>query len=546
MMKFIKSSLTFMFMIIISSLFASGATSIIPTPVSMTPGKGYFRITTKSTLLLSTDDKAVKNIALFINKHIKEFYNFSNLSIESGQIAKKGSIILKLDKGCGIKPEGYKLSVTRENILICAADPNGLFYGVQTLFQMMPSEKRSLSKIKIKGIKVEDYPRFNWRGLHLDVSRHFMPKEFIFRYLDYMAIHKLNTFHFHLTDDQGWRIEIKKYPLLTQIGAVRSETLVGRYSKDNAVYDGTPHSGFYTQEDIKDIVKYAAERYITVVPEIEMPGHALAALSAYPELGCTGGPYKSATKWGVFEDVMCAGKESTFQFLEGVLEEVITLFPSTYIHVGGDECPKVRWHDCPLCQQRMKDESLADEHQLQSYFVQRMERFINSKGRKIIGWDEILEGGLAPNAAVMSWRGEEGGISAAGQQHYVVMTPGSHCYLDHYQGDKETEPLAIGGFTPLEKIYGYEPVPAALSAENARFVMGAQGNVWTEYMASPAHVEYMVYPRAAALSEVLWSPKESRDYPSFMNRMKIMVKRYKSIGLNYCPNEFKKSKKKHD
>lgn len=545
-MKFIKPSLTVIFMTIVSSLFASNLAGIIPVPVSMTPGKGYFRITAKSSLLVSTDDKSVKDIALLLNNHLKEFYHFSNLSVESGQIAKKGSIILKLDKECGIKPEGYKLSITKESIEICSADPNGLFYGVQTLFQMMPPEKKALSKIKIKSVEIEDYPRFSWRGLHLDVCRHFMPKEFIFKYLDYMAIHKLNTFHFHLTDDQGWRIEIKKYPLLTEIGSVRSETLVGRYSKENAVYDGTPHSGYYTQEDIREIVKYAADRYITVVPEIEMPGHALAALSAYPELGCTGGPYKSATKWGVFDDVMCAGKESTFNFLEGVIDEVISLFPSTFIHVGGDECPKVRWHDCPLCQQRMKEESLADEHQLQSYFVQRMERYINSKGRKVIGWDEILEGGLAPNAAVMSWRGEEGGISAAGQQHYVVMTPGSHCYLDHYQGDKETEPLAIGGFTPLEKIYGYEPVPAALSAENARFVMGAQGNVWTEYMASPAHVEYMVYPRAAALSEVLWSPKESRDYPSFMKRMKFMVKRYKSIGLNYCPNEFKKSKKKHD
>lgn len=545
-MKFIKPSLTVIFMTIVSSLFASNLAGIIPVPVSMTPGKGYFRITAKSSLLVSTDDKAVKDIALLLNNHLKEFYHFSNLSVESGQIAKKGSIILKLDKECGVKPEGYKLSITKESIEICSADPNGLFYGVQTLFQMMPPEKKALSKIKIKSVEIEDYPRFSWRGLHLDVCRHFMPKEFIFKYLDYMAIHKLNTFHFHLTDDQGWRIEIKKYPLLTEIGSVRSETLVGRYSKENAVYDGTPHSGYYTQEDIREIVKYAADRYITVVPEIEMPGHALAALSAYPELGCTGGPYKSATKWGVFDDVMCAGKESTFNFLEGVIDEVISLFPSTFIHVGGDECPKVRWHDCPLCQQRMKEESLADEHQLQSYFVQRMERFINGKGRKIIGWDEILEGGLAPNAAVMSWRGEEGGISAAGQQHYVVMTPGSHCYLDHYQGDKETEPLAIGGFTPLEKIYGYEPVPAALSAENARFVMGAQGNVWTEYMASPAHVEYMVYPRAAALSEVLWSPKESRDYPSFMKRMKTMVKRYRSIGLNYCPNEFSKNKKKHD
>jgi len=545
-MNFIKSRLTVTLMIIISSINTSGAVNIVPAPASMISGKGYFRLTPKISIITNTGNKAVKDIAGLINRHLTEFYNFSALPIENGSTEKNGSIIINLDENYSTNPEGYKLTVTKNYIEICSSAPNGIFYGIQTLFQMMPPEKKEISKIKIKCAKIEDYPRFSWRGLHLDVCRHFMPKEFILKYLDYMAMHKLNTFHFHLTDDQGWRIEIKKYPLLTQIGAVRSETLVGRYSKDNAVYDGTPYSGFYTQEDIKEIVKYAAERYITVVPEIEMPGHALAALSAYPELGCTGGPYKSATKWGVFDDVMCAGKESTFKFLEGVLEVIISLFPSSYIHVGGDECPKVRWHDCPLCQQRMKDESLADEHQLQSYFIQRIEKFINGKGRKLIGWDEILEGGLAPNAAVMSWRGEEGGISAAGQQHFVVMTPGSHCYLDHYQGDKETEPLAIGGYTPLEKIYGYEPVPAALSAENARFVMGAQGNVWTEYMASTAHVEYMVYPRAAALSEVLWSPKESRDYPSFMKRMKTMVKRYKNIGLNYCPNEFSKSKKKHD
>lgn len=545
-MKFIKSSLTVMFITIISSLFASNEVSIVPAPVSMTTGKGYFSLSSRSSLLINTGDKAVKDIASFLNKHIKEFYNLSNLTIENGAIAGKGSIMIKLDKGRGIKPEGYELSVTRDNIEICASNPNGLFYGMQTLFQMMPPEKKEISKIKIKCAEIEDYPRFSWRGLHLDVCRHFMPKEFVFKYLDYMAMHKLNTFHFHLTDDQGWRIEIKKYPLLTEIGSVRSETLVGHYYDKNSVYDNTPHSGFFTQEDIREIVKYAAERYITVVPEIEMPGHALALLSAYPELGCTGGPYKSATKWGVFDDVMCAGKEKTFEFLEGVIDEVIALFPSTYIHVGGDECPKVRWHDCPLCQQRMKDESLANEHQLQSYFVQRMERYINSKGRIIIGWDEILEGGLAPNAAVMSWRGEEGGISAAGQQHYVVMTPGSHCYLDYYQGNKETEPLAIGGYTPLEKVYGYEPVPAALSADNAKYIMGAQGNVWTEYILTPDHVEYMVYPRAAALSEVLWSPKESRGYKSFLQRMNTMIKRYKSVGLNYCPNEFVKKTEKND
>jgi len=512
--------------------------AIVPEPVSISLERGHFSITPKSIIITNIDDGELNNIANHLNRHISDLYNFTPLAITNGEKGQKGSIFLKLDKECGIQPEGYRLSVSKDRIEICAASPNGLHYGLQTLYQLMPAKKKGFSRIKVKSAEITDYPRFEWRGLHLDVSRHFMPKEFVLRYLDYMAMHKMNKFHLHLTDDQGWRIEIKRYPLLTKIGSVRNETLIGRYSKENDKYDKTPHGGFYTQEDIKEIVKYAAERYITVIPEIEMPGHALAALSAYPELGCTGGPYKSATKWGVFDDVMCAGKEGTFEFLQGVLEEVMNLFPSGYIHIGGDECPKTRWHECPLCQKRMKEEGLKDEHQLQSYFVQRMERFINSKGRKLIGWDEILEGGLAPNAAVMSWRGEEGGIEAARQNHYVVMTPVSHCYLDYYQGDSKTEPLAIGGFTPLEKIYGYEPVPAALNGESAKYIMGAQGNVWTEYMATTQYVEYMVYPRAAALSEVLWSPKQTRDYSSFKMRMKTMIKRYKAIGLNYCPIGF--------
>jgi len=315
---------------------------------------------------------------------------------------------------------------------------------------------------------------------------------------------------------------------------------MGRGNETVKQYDGKPHGGFYTQEDIKEIVAYAAKRYVTVVPEIEMPGHALAALASYPELGCTGGPYEVATKWGVFKEVMCAGKEGTFEFLQNVMDEVLTLFPSKFIHIGGDECPKDSWKECPDCQQRIKELGLKDEHELQSWFITRMEKYLNAKGKDIIGWDEILEGGLAPNAAVMSWRGEAGGIAAAKERHKVVMSPGTHCYLDHFQGPKETQPLAIGGFTPLEKIYSYEPVPAELSAEEAKYIMGAQGNVWTEFMPNPAHVEYMVYPRAAALAEVVWTPRESRDYKNFMERMEKMVLRYYSYGINFCRLEFQK------
>jgi hexosaminidase len=537
-MKSLKPLFLSALLVTSSFLEAKNAVSIVPAPASMTLQKGHFILSPKSTIVTNCNDENIENIISQFNSHISDFYKMPPMSRNMGNMAVKGSVCFKIEENSTASPEGYRLTVTKDFIEICASNYAGIFYGMQSLFQMMPPEKRKISRIKIPCVEINDFPRFSWRGLHLDVCRHFMPKEFIFKYLDYMAIHKLNTFHFHLTDDQGWRIEIKKYPLLTEIGSTRSETLIGRYSKDNNNYDGIPHSGYFTQDDIREIVKYAADRYITVVPEIEMPGHALAALSAYPFLGCTGGPYKTATTWGIFDDVMCAGKDSTFKFLEGVLEEVIELFPSSYIHIGGDECPKTKWQKCPLCQQRIKEEGLLNEHQLQSYFTQRIEKYINSKGRKIIGWDEILEGGLAPNAAVMSWRGEEGGIAAANQQHYVVMAPTSCCYLDYYQGDRATEPIAIGGYVSLKKVYDFEPVPTSIKPENTKFILGGQGNVWTEYIATPEHVEYMAYPRAAALSEVLWSPKESRDYTSFMNRMKIMIKRYDAIGLNYCHNEF--------
>lgn len=529
-----------MIMSLFTALFSTAAASgkdnpIIPAPVSYQENDGYFKL--NGSTIITTPANYQK--AGFVASLKKGIELRCGLKLESSPFknqAVKG-IIFNLKKDLNIHPEGYKMVIGKKIITIEASSEAGLFYAVQSLLQLIPTESKSKS-IKIKCSEINDYPRFAWRGLHLDVCRHFMPKEFVLKYLDYMALHKLNRFHFHLTEDQGWRIEIKKYPELTTVGSFRSETLVGHGAK-SSIFDGVPHMGFYTQEDIKEIVRYAAERYITVVPEIEMPGHALAALASYPHLGCTGGPYKVATKWGVFDDVMCAGKESTFEFLENVLDEVIDLFPSELIHIGGDECPKTRWKECPLCQERIKSNGLKDEHELQSYFIGRIEKYLNSKGRQIIGWDEILEGGLAPNAAVMSWRGEKGGIEAAKMKHNVVMSPGSHCYFDHYQFDPQTEPLAIGGFTNLAKVYSYEPVPKELALEEQKYIMGAQANVWTEYIPNPEHAEYMVFPRVAALAEVVWSQKDKREYKDFKRRLDILVKLYDKMNINYCPLEFR-------
>ena len=364
----------------------------------------------------------------------------------------------------------------------------------------------------------------------LDVARHFFDIEFVKKYIDFIALHKMNTFHWHLTDDQGWRIEIKKYPKLTEIGAYRNGTIIGRYPGTGN--DNIHYGGFYTQEQIKEVVAYAAKRHITVIPEIEMPGHAKAALASYSNLGCSGGPYEVKQTWGVEEEVFCAGNDSVFTFLQDVLDEVIPLFPSQYVHIGGDECPKSRWKTCPKCQKRIKDHNLKDEHELQSYFVQRMEKYVNSKGKKMIGWDEILEGGLAQNATVMSWRGEAGGIEAAKQDHDVIMTPGTHVYLDHSQSKKE-DSVTIGGYLSVQKVYSYEPVPGVLSTKQKKHVLGAQGNVWTEYMKSPRKVEYMLFPRLSALSEVLWSPPASRSWNEFEKRLAVQFKRYDLWGVNY-------------
>ncbi|PXX30647.1 beta-N-acetylhexosaminidase [Arenibacter sp. ARW7G5Y1] len=435
----------------------------------------------------------------------------------------------------------------------------GVLYAIQTLRQLMPPAIESgtslEAELSIPAVVIKDEPRFAYRGMMLDVSRHFFPVSFVKKYIDLIALHKMNTLHWHLTEDQAWRIEIKKYPRLTEVGAFRNGTIIGHHpgtANDQEVY-----GGFYTQEEVKDIVAYASKQHVTIIPEIEMPGHGAAAIAAYPYLSCfpeeptsvfndmmsdksrelqqSGTPKIVQETWGVMDDVFCGGKESTFAFLQDVLDEVIPLFPSKYVHIGGDESPKANWERCPNCQARIKKEKLNDEHELQSYFVQRMEKYINGKGKQIIGWDEILEGGLAPNATVMSWRGEKGGIEAAKQHHDVIMTPTTYNYFDYYQSeDTENEPLAIGGFLPLEKVYSYNPIPEELDKEEERFVLGAQGNVWTEYMKTEDQVEYMTFPRMAALSEVVWSPQESRSWEDFKERLEHLAKRYYVLDIEYA------------
>src|SRR5574343_198806 len=431
-------------------------------------------------------------------------------------------------KIANVPKDWYSINVN-ETVTITYSSEESCFYAVVSLLQMLEGENGSLY---IQKCFVQDAPNFQWRGLHLDVARHFYSVEEVKRFIDLMALYKFNTFHWHLTDDQGWRIEIKKYHKLTEVGAWRNGSMIGHYT--DQTFDDIRHGGFYTQDEIKEIVAYAKERHITIVPEIEMPGHALAALASYPEFSCTGGPFEVGKTWGVLEDVFCP-KDETFTFLENVLTEVIALFPSEYIHIGGDESPKVRWKSCPHCQKRIKDENLKDEHELQSYFIQRIEKFLNSKGRKIIGWDEILEGGLAPNAAVMSWRGTEGGIAAAKMKHNVVMTPGKPCYFDHYQHKPtNSEPLAIGGFNPLDSVYNYNPTPKILNETESEFILGAQGNVWTEYILNEKQVEYMAVPRMIALSEALWTLPENKNYKDFISRLNQNKTILDKLQVNYA------------
>ena len=516
---------------------AKGDYGIIPLPqeVSMING-GSFVLTPSTSIVYPEGNDLLKQAGEFLAAYIKEATGYAPKVVTA-----KGSkpIHLSIDKSIS-NPEGYRLTVTPEGIELAGASEAGVFYGIQTLRKSIPAVAEGMN-IELPSVTINDYPRFAYRGMHLDVSRHFFTVDSIKKYIDILALHNMNTFHWHLTDDQGWRIEIKKYPELTKIGSQRKQTVIGHNTGE---YDGKPYGGFYTQDEIRDVIAYAQQRFITIIPEIDLPGHQQAALATYPELGCTGGPYDVWQQWGISDDVICAGNPKSMQFLEDVLSEVIDLFPSEYIHVGGDECPKVRWKTCPKCQARIKAEGIkgdkkhSAEEYLQSSIISQMEKFVESKGRPIIGWDEILEGGLAPNATVMSWRGVDGGIEAAKQHHNVIMTPNTYLYFDYYQStDTENEPMAIGGYLPLERVYSLEPT-AGIPDEYKKYVIGVQANLWTEYIPTFSQVEYMVMPRMAALAEVQWTDPSKKEYQSFLPRLVRMTKLYDRLGYNYAKNIF--------
>ncbi|HVU96745.1 MAG TPA: family 20 glycosylhydrolase [Puia sp.] len=524
-------------LLLVLGLFMPGARTdaqpigIIPQPVSTQWHDGSFSLNANTVIVA---DPAQKPTVSFFNDYLQRFYGLKLHVVASAPAS--NYIQFQTTTGGSSPKDHYTLKAAPTAITITGNTDPGTFYGMQTLIQLLPVSPFESTPngpairpaaggtFAVPAVAIEDEPRFAYRGLHLDVGRHFFPVDFIKRYLDYIALHKMNYFHWHLTEDQGWRVEIKKYPKLTEVGAWRSGTIIGHHPGTGD--DSTRHGGYYTQDQIKEVVQYAADRYITIIPEIEMPGHATAALAAYPYLGCTGGPYTVPHNFGVHKDVFCAGNDSVFSFLQDVLDEVMPLFPSTYIHIGGDECPKDSWKACPKCQARMKALGLKNEEELQSYFIGRMEKYINSKGKQIIGWDEILEGGVAPNATVMSWRGEKGGIEAAKQHHNVIMTPGTYVYFDHAQTHND-DSLTIGGYLPLETVYKYEPIPAGLTDEEAKYIQGAQANMWSEYMANPRKVEYMLFPRLSALSEVLWSPKRTdKSYIEFQHRLADQYKRY--------------------
>jgi hexosaminidase len=504
---------------------------IIPAPVKMKKLKANFSLQAKTDIYIPSANEELKNLASYLTEQVKNLTTIKLPVVTSIKIAKN---FIALDTSySSTNKEAYRIQISPDAVKISGASQAGLFYGIQSFLQMIPPKDQST--VQIPCISIEDQPLYSWRGMHLDVCRHFFPVEFVKKMIDQMAMLKLNTFHWHLTDDQGWRIEIKRYPKLAEISSMRDETMVGHYTETDQKFDGTPHGGFYTQEQIREVVEYAKKRYITIVPEIEMPGHAVAVLTAYPEYSCTGGPFKVYTKWGVSDDVFCAGKEGTFELLENILDEVIDLFPGPYIHVGGDECPKIRWKSCPDCQKRIKDEGLKNELELQSYFIKRIEKFIASKGKKLIGWDEILEGGLPERAAVMSWRGYAGGVEAANTGHDVVMTPTDYCYFDYYQSKDKDEPIAIGGFLPLEKVYSFNPLPPSLSPAGAKHVLGAQANLWSEYITEGKKAEYMLFPRICAMAEVLWTPVNLHDYKSFLSRMGVYSKRLEKYDVNFRP-----------
>lgn len=517
---------------------AQQAVSIIPAPVSMLKEEGNFTIDTNTAIIFPVKEKELFQAAQFFNGFIRNISGYSlPLNTE-----KEKSVSLEIKPTKKIGDEGYLLEVSPGSIKITANKKEGILYGMQSLFQTLP-QIRTNAALTIPCIKITDYPRFKWRGMHLDVSRHFFSPEMIKEYIDLMAAYKFNTFHWHLCDAQGWRLEIKRYPKLTSIGAWRPERRGINWREVEPAKEGETanYGGYYTQQQVQEIVAYAKERNITIVPEIEMPGHSAAALAAYPELSCTRQPQRVPTgrvRAGAQQNNYCAGNDSVFSFLENVLTEVMQLFPSEYIHVGGDEVNKTSWENCPKCQALKKKLGLKDENELQSYFIQRIEKFLTAHHRKLIGWDEILEGGLAPEAAVMSWRGEAGGIQAAKIHHKVVMSPGKPLYFDKYQAGPFGEPPAIGGFNTAKMVYDYDPVPGELSKKGSRYILGAQANVWTEFISTREHLEYMILPRMLALSEVVWTPPAKKNYTDFYYRLQNHFKTFDEKGYHYCRGNF--------
>ncbi len=504
--------------------------AIVPLPVEMVEKQGAFSIKVETKIFV---EAGLEGEASFL---AERWGNTKVVPAGTSTLVAGGVLLTTQNADSTVGDEGYVLEVAPRSIVIRATKSIGVFRGVQSLIQL-----RAANGDSIPAVHVRDYPRFSWRGMHLDVGRHFFPVDAIKRYIDTLVFFKMSVFHWHLTEDQGWRIEIKKHPLLTKISAWRKET-VGR--PETMIPDGIPYGGFYTQNEVRDVVAYAADRHVTVVPEIEMPGHSSEVLAAYPHLACDTptnilarqagkNPFEVSTIWGVRDDIFCAGKEETYQFVQNVLDEVLEMFPSKFIHIGGDEAPKTRWKECPRCQEKITAEKIKGEHELQSYFVRRIDKYLTSKGRRLVGWDEILEGGLAENATVMSWRGIEGGIAAANSGHDAVMTPTSHCYLDYYQSRRPGEPEAIGGFVDLEKVYSYEPVPPQVAPPLAKHILGVQGNVWTEFIKDAHQVEYMAWPRGAALAEIGWSPPERKDFHDFVRRWSALSPHLASRGVNF-------------
>ena len=522
----------------------SSAIAIIPLPTTMTPGPGEF-VLTASTIIVT--DPAVTAQGRQLAGLLNAPTGF-DLAVRGGVSPSAGFLALRIDKNfvTALGDEGYRLEATTKGVTIRAATPHGVFHGMQTLRQLLPVDVYRQATVagvtwRVPAVVIEDTPRFSWRGAHLDVSRHFMPKEFVKKYIDLLAIHKMNRFHWHLTDDQGWRLEIKKYPRLTDVGAWRSETLVGHDVRDNSPdaaqrkFDGVKHGGFYTQDEVREIVAYAAARFVTVIPEIEMPGHSQEVVAAYPDLGSTNERVQPRTRWGI-SPYLLNPSDLTVAFMQDVLAETMALFPSPWIHVGGDEAIKDQWKANAQIQARIKELGLKDEHELQSWFIRQMDTFLTSRGRRLVGWDEILEGGLAPNATVMSWRGLDGALAAARAKRDAVLTPTAWTYFDYYQTrDTANEPLAIGGFLPLDKVYTWEPMPEGLEPEFRKHILGVQGQLWSEYLQNPKQVEYAAYPRLTALAEVGWTPTAQRTLDEFLSRMAIHLQRLKILDVNFRP-----------